>query len=201
MSQNITWAPITTAPRDGSPVWVRGDNYNDPRNGQHHCWAWWDTTLGTWFNAHTPDSSRLEYLTHWLPRTEATGTLVEELHRHKELLSALHQILGAHDASEEVLDAVSDACAGSCIENAVGKLLPYTPPAPTPPYADLSIRQRILEVLHEADPPDTVAGIKNRLMRLGPCDNFAREVWNLVDEGLVEVRSGRIFAVPPKRSE
>lgn len=60
---DIEWLPITRAPMDGRPVWVRGNNYGQEAGGQHYCWAFWDGAQ--WVAAGT-DGSTLLYLTHYM---------------------------------------------------------------------------------------------------------------------------------------
>lgn len=62
------WQPIETAPRDGSPVWVKGYNYGNPNSGEHRTWAWWDGN--GWVDAFAiGESSVLTYLVEWMPLT------------------------------------------------------------------------------------------------------------------------------------
>ncbi len=65
------WQPITTAPLDGRPVWVRGNNYGDATRGRHFCWAWFDGI--DWLSAEVGEGgpSKLLYLTDWLPNASA----------------------------------------------------------------------------------------------------------------------------------
>ena len=37
-----TWVPITAAPKDGRPVWARGINGGDIRNGFHYALVSWN---------------------------------------------------------------------------------------------------------------------------------------------------------------
>jgi hypothetical protein len=61
------WQPIETAPKDGSPVYTRGNNGGDPHAGTHVQWAQW--TGDAWDSMHD-DSLRLIYLTHYCPAGE-----------------------------------------------------------------------------------------------------------------------------------
>ena len=67
----MTWQPIETAPKDGRPVWVKGDNYGNPMDGQHCCWAWWDGHSWLSDGAGADGSSELLYLVSWLPMEAA----------------------------------------------------------------------------------------------------------------------------------
>lgn len=64
----MEWQPIGSAPKDGRPVWVKGDNYGNPMEGQHCCWAWWDGH--SWREAGHEDSE-LTFLVSWLPLASA----------------------------------------------------------------------------------------------------------------------------------
>lgn len=71
------WQDISTAPKDGSPVWVEGDNYGNPENGVHRCWAWWSDEAEQW-KSGDPEPSHLLFLTRWLnpspqPRSDKEG--------------------------------------------------------------------------------------------------------------------------------
>lgn len=74
MTQNeglCDWQPIDTAPRDGRPVWARGDNWGHQEKGQHCCWAWHDGA--NWKSADSDEDGQttLAYLREWLPRASA----------------------------------------------------------------------------------------------------------------------------------
>lgn len=56
----MKWREISTAPMDGRPVWVRGNDYGS--GPIHCCWAWWDGS--NWIEAGT-EAGTLLYLTHW----------------------------------------------------------------------------------------------------------------------------------------
>ena len=57
------WRPIDEAPRDGSPVWVRGWDYGKPDTQRHYGWVYWS---GTEWNWEGPDSGNYAtYLTDW----------------------------------------------------------------------------------------------------------------------------------------
>lgn len=61
----MNWEPIDTAPKDGRPIWVRGNNYNDPERGQHCAWVYWDGDA--WSGPlHDEDEPKFEHLTEWL---------------------------------------------------------------------------------------------------------------------------------------
>lgn len=68
------WLPIDSAPRDGRPVWVKGNNYGDPERGHHCGWAYWDTERHKWRESGTGDvATTLLYLTHWMPQSAELG--------------------------------------------------------------------------------------------------------------------------------
>lgn len=64
-----TWQTIETAPRDGRPVWVRGNNYGDKSKGVHACWAWFDTDDWRSVDFSENGQSKLMYLTDWMPQS------------------------------------------------------------------------------------------------------------------------------------
>jgi len=76
----MQWQPIETAPKDGSPVWVKGYNFGDAENGEHRCWAWWNGNY--WCDAVACDPTMMTHLTHWLqPDTQRTDPPNCEWHR------------------------------------------------------------------------------------------------------------------------
>lgn len=61
------WKPIGEAPRDGSPVFVRGYNYGDPNKGQHFYWCRWSDKYDEWTKLGVEDNATLlKHLTHYL---------------------------------------------------------------------------------------------------------------------------------------
>lgn len=60
----MEWKDIDTAPKDGSPVWVEGNNYGDPDLGIHRVWAYWYDEK--WIEARSYPRTELLYLTKWL---------------------------------------------------------------------------------------------------------------------------------------
>jgi hypothetical protein len=66
----MKWLPIDTAPKDGRPVWVRGNNWGDPANGIHCGWGWWNGSNWTDANMSEP-GGLLTHLTDWLNMSEA----------------------------------------------------------------------------------------------------------------------------------
>lgn len=58
------WVRIELAPKDGFPLWVRGNNYGDKSRGQHCCWAYW--TGSGWYEAGSETPSELLYLTDYM---------------------------------------------------------------------------------------------------------------------------------------
>ena len=65
------WRPIETAPKDGSPVWVRGNNYGDESKGRHACFGWFDGVDWRSTDFGENGQSQLKYLTHWMPLPNA----------------------------------------------------------------------------------------------------------------------------------
>lgn len=63
------WQPIATAPTDGRPVWVRGNNFGDELQGWHCCWAWWDGHSWRAAGDGRGEDSELLFLVLWLPFT------------------------------------------------------------------------------------------------------------------------------------
>lgn len=59
----MEWKPIETAPKDGSPVWVKGYNYGNKSKGEHRHFAWWDGE--NWIEAAS--ESELSYIVEWMP--------------------------------------------------------------------------------------------------------------------------------------
>ncbi len=59
------WKPIDTAPKNGGPVWVRGNNNGKPEHGHHHTWAYWDGEH--WIDAAGGET--LTFLVEWMPGT------------------------------------------------------------------------------------------------------------------------------------
>ncbi len=57
------WRPIDSAPKDGRPVWARGNNWGDPSKGRHCQWAYWD---GADWIAAGVDGATLTYLIEWM---------------------------------------------------------------------------------------------------------------------------------------
>ena len=62
------WKPIDTAPKDGRPVWSRGNNWGDPSKGQHCCWAYWDGSnwIAAEVDGEVDGGETLTYLTEWM---------------------------------------------------------------------------------------------------------------------------------------
>jgi hypothetical protein len=58
----MNWKPITQAPMDGSPIWVRGWDYGKEGTTRHCCWAYWN---GVNWIAAGPDGAVLQFLTHF----------------------------------------------------------------------------------------------------------------------------------------
>jgi hypothetical protein len=62
LGQQMTWKPISTAPKDGTPVDVWVNDYGDQFRVAD---AWWHATLGSWM---TRDGSKiLGVVTHYMP--------------------------------------------------------------------------------------------------------------------------------------
>lgn len=60
------WQPIDTAPKDGYPIWAKGQNYGKPDNGEHFCWTHWDGSNWIEAGVHDGQPATLLYLTHWM---------------------------------------------------------------------------------------------------------------------------------------
>lgn len=63
--ETMEWQPISTAPTDGRPVWVKGDNWGNPMDGQHRCWAWWDGHSWRAAGVGDGEDSELLFLVSW----------------------------------------------------------------------------------------------------------------------------------------
>lgn len=61
------WLTIETAPRDGTPVFVRMDNFGKPENGDVRCWAWHNGSGWVEITAAPHRPFYLGSVTHWLP--------------------------------------------------------------------------------------------------------------------------------------
>jgi hypothetical protein len=63
-AEPVAWQPIETAPKDGTPVWVRGWNWGKEGTQRHACYAWWDGE--EWRETKGSDEAGfLRYLTDW----------------------------------------------------------------------------------------------------------------------------------------
>ena len=67
----MEWQPIETAPKDGRPVWVRGNNWGDETRGRHCCWAWFDGIDWLSASCDSDGPSTLLHLTDWWPSASA----------------------------------------------------------------------------------------------------------------------------------
>ena len=65
------WQPIETAPKDGRPVWVRGNDWGEDAGPNHYGWAYFDSGKWMW-PAPVAEGGEATYLTHWLPTQEST---------------------------------------------------------------------------------------------------------------------------------
>lgn len=65
MSGAPSWRSINEAPKDGTPVFAKGNNYGKPECGVHCCWAYFKD--GQW-HAADGENLPLEYLTEYLVR-------------------------------------------------------------------------------------------------------------------------------------
>lgn len=66
----MTWQPIESAPKDGRPVWVRGNNWGKPDSGHHYGWAYFDDDEWRWPDARNEEGGTATFLTHWMPLPE-----------------------------------------------------------------------------------------------------------------------------------
>lgn len=60
----MDWQPIETAPKDGRPVWVRGQDWGKFGNARHFGWAFFDGDVWKWADAARGNAV---YLTEWMP--------------------------------------------------------------------------------------------------------------------------------------
>lgn len=58
----MRWQPIEGAPKDGRVIWAKGNNWGDPKKGEHFTFAFWHND--NWIDA-ADNNSRLLHLTHW----------------------------------------------------------------------------------------------------------------------------------------
>ena len=65
------WQPIETAPKDGRPVWVRGNDWGEDAGPNHYGWAYFDSGKWMW-PAPVAEGGEAAYLTHWLQTQEST---------------------------------------------------------------------------------------------------------------------------------
>jgi hypothetical protein len=63
------WRDIVNAPKDGSPVWVRGWDWGKPDTGRHYGWAYYNEGVWTWER----DGSAATHLTDYMPMAFITG--------------------------------------------------------------------------------------------------------------------------------
>ena len=66
------WQPIETAPKDGRPVWVRGNDWGEDAGPNHYGWAYFDSGKWMWPAPVAEGGGEATYLTHWLPTQEST---------------------------------------------------------------------------------------------------------------------------------
>ena len=64
------WQPIATAPKDGRPVWVRGNDWGEDAGPNHYGWAYFDSGKWMW-PAPVAEGGEATYLTHWMPLPKA----------------------------------------------------------------------------------------------------------------------------------
>ena len=60
------WRKIETAPKDGTPIWVRGFDFGNPKGQKHYGWVHWDGERWLWAGCTDGIAS---HITHWLPLT------------------------------------------------------------------------------------------------------------------------------------
>lgn len=61
----MEWKDIDEAPKDGYPIWTKGDDWGDPKNSKHYQWAYWDRTKWMSQDLRGEGGDWLKYLTHY----------------------------------------------------------------------------------------------------------------------------------------
>jgi hypothetical protein len=64
------WQPMSSAPKDGTWIKVRGRDYGIPGNRRHYAIAFYDD--GAWQEIGS-NAGQLQYLTDWKPMNDPVG--------------------------------------------------------------------------------------------------------------------------------
>lgn len=64
----MDWKPISEAPKDGRPLWVRGWDWGKPDTSRHYGWAFWNGAEWIWAGA---DGGSATHLTDYAPEPRA----------------------------------------------------------------------------------------------------------------------------------
>lgn len=64
------WQPMSSAPKDGSPVWARGWDWGKPNTTRHSGWVFWNDGNWCWAGDETNHAT---HLTDYLPTPPAAA--------------------------------------------------------------------------------------------------------------------------------